>query len=447
MIKKTIYSISLILCMYLVSVSKARANPTGTFAMYDSATYRQYMDQRWDSLIITGNLALADGFDYYYLRARLGRAYFETANYTRAVKHFYAALRFSENDVFSLWYLQFSLQYSGRLNEARYTASKLYNLTKAAENKPPLLKSVYIEGGPSFINGNKQSGKTDLDGTDNIFGESDVSGNGYYAHTGLNFNILPFAGLYLGYSNIGLQKHHRAMTADSTLFRRTYDVREYDLYISMPIYAGHHISIVPAFRYTHFSTDPVQITYDYTNYKYNFDTLAYTFNDYVYSLATTYDAGYFSLGLTGTWISQNGDEYGQLGMSGTIYPLGNMNLYTTTTLLQQVGSKSNTQFVFNQVLGFRPTKKLWFEADFATGPLRDMVFSNGFVMYNTGDDIDMRAGLAAIYTMNSRITLSARYQYFKYSDDYYTFTGFNTFESNKIYFNKQMIIGGITWNF
>jgi hypothetical protein len=112
-----------------------------------------------------------------------------------------------------------------------------------------------------------------------------------------------------------------------------------------------------------------------------------------------------------------------------------------------VGTNSNEQFVFQQTLGFRPFKKVWLEADLATGTLRDMVFANGFVMYNTGDDIDLRAGMNVILPVSNHVVVSLRYQYFNYSDNYYTYENNMISMDDKLVFNKQIIIGGLTWLF
>ena len=55
-----------------------------TTTSIDAATYELWLEQDWDALIETGNRALKNGFDFYYLRYRLGIAYHEKQNYQRA---------------------------------------------------------------------------------------------------------------------------------------------------------------------------------------------------------------------------------------------------------------------------------------------------------------------------------------------------------------------------
>ena len=444
---KTIYLIIALVGISLGLIKPLKAQITPEEVKADAITYRHYMAAQWDSLLVSGNHAIDQGFDNYYFRVRLGRAYFEKERYAKAIHHFDKALKFAPADAFALSYLYYSHLYFGRVNQSRYLSHELNKLTQESYYQPPLVKSIYLEGGPSFLNGKNKAMQTDLDGAENIYGESDVTGNGYYSHAGMQFNLAPRLGLYVGYSNLGLYKHHRAMSAETTLYQRRYDVKENDYFISMPFYLGKNLSIIPAFRHTHFQTDPVQISYDFILFQYKFDTLDYAFDDYVYSLETRLEQDYYTLCLAGALINQNGNSFGQLTLSGTLYPFGNLNLYATTSLLQQVGTNSKEQFVFQQTLGFRPFKKVWLEADLATGTLRDMDFANGFVMYNTGDDIDLRAGLNVILPVSNHVVVSLRYQYFNYSDNYYTYENNMINMDDKLVFNKQIIIGGLTWLF
>ena len=54
----------------------------------DIKTYQNFIDGDWDLLIQEGNQALKQGLDFYYLRYRLGVAYYMKKNYIKALKHF-----------------------------------------------------------------------------------------------------------------------------------------------------------------------------------------------------------------------------------------------------------------------------------------------------------------------------------------------------------------------
>jgi len=86
----------------------------------DTITYQQLLNQDWDALIETGNRALAAGIDFYYLRYRLGIAWYEKKNYHKAAVHFDKAFRMSSEDDLLREYLYFSYVFAGRGYESSY---------------------------------------------------------------------------------------------------------------------------------------------------------------------------------------------------------------------------------------------------------------------------------------------------------------------------------------
>ena len=56
-----------------------------SFVKIDSATYAQYLAGDWKTLVREGKAALDQDVDYYYLRMRMGIAYYELENYRAAI--------------------------------------------------------------------------------------------------------------------------------------------------------------------------------------------------------------------------------------------------------------------------------------------------------------------------------------------------------------------------
>ena len=90
-----------------------------SFAKIDSATYAQYLAGDWSELIIEGKNAIRQDVDYYYLRMRIGIAFFETENYRAATGHFKKALEFNQDDPVALEYLYYCFLYSGQSGRAQ----------------------------------------------------------------------------------------------------------------------------------------------------------------------------------------------------------------------------------------------------------------------------------------------------------------------------------------
>ncbi|MCD6201809.1 MAG: hypothetical protein J7K46_08375, partial [Bacteroidales bacterium] len=89
-----------------------------TFADFNNRTYTLYERKQWKELLETGRKALKNGYDFYYLRMRMGIAAYEKQNYVRAIHHFRKALIFSKNDPLALEYLYYAYLFTGRDIEA-----------------------------------------------------------------------------------------------------------------------------------------------------------------------------------------------------------------------------------------------------------------------------------------------------------------------------------------
>lgn len=108
------------------------------FAYYDKETYALYQQKKWSELLPLAKEALRAGYDYAYLRMRLGIAYYELRKYQLAVPQFYKAHAFNRNDPLNQEYLYYSLLFSGRTAEARHFAGK-FDQEKAQPTSPALL--------------------------------------------------------------------------------------------------------------------------------------------------------------------------------------------------------------------------------------------------------------------------------------------------------------------
>ena len=85
----------------------------------NSTSYQLYTDKKWPELISFGNEAVQNGYDYFYMRMRIGVAYFEMKNYCLAELHFKKAIQFNTTDDLAKEYLYYCYVYTGKSEEAR----------------------------------------------------------------------------------------------------------------------------------------------------------------------------------------------------------------------------------------------------------------------------------------------------------------------------------------
>ncbi|HTA27004.1 MAG TPA: hypothetical protein VK809_04410, partial [Bacteroidia bacterium] len=116
-----------------------KAQDTLTSAGVESQSYSLYTQKNWDELIRFGNIALNKGFDYYYIRYRLGAAYFSKKNYRIAQVHFEKANAFNSTDEV-VEYLYYCYLYNGQYERARWL-SKSFSPDAVAYTGTDKLKS------------------------------------------------------------------------------------------------------------------------------------------------------------------------------------------------------------------------------------------------------------------------------------------------------------------
>ncbi|MCK4639323.1 MAG: tetratricopeptide repeat protein, partial [Bacteroidales bacterium] len=191
------------------------------FKNIDKKTYDFYENQNWDSLIIVGKEALKNNIDYFYLRVRLGMAYYQKQNYTKAVQNFEKALQFNSTDVFALECLYYSYLFLNRKQEIKLLSTKFPESLKSQLNitKEKFLNNIYFETGYTFSNNISKNGNINLFGNDSIYGEQDLNGTIFYAHVGLSKSIGKRISLYFGYSNLNIDKEKQIQYSESVLNR------------------------------------------------------------------------------------------------------------------------------------------------------------------------------------------------------------------------------------
>jgi tetratricopeptide (TPR) repeat protein len=118
----------------------------------DAKTYQLFQEKNWPELIKVGNQALEKGYDFYYMRVRVGIAYFEKGNYGLAGVHFKEALDFNANDPLAQAYLYFCYLYNGKDEEARNlsTTFSLKLKTKMGLDDLSVINFINVEGGPKI---------------------------------------------------------------------------------------------------------------------------------------------------------------------------------------------------------------------------------------------------------------------------------------------------------
>jgi hypothetical protein len=483
----------------LMIAASVKAGTKLDFQTVDMLTFRCFEEKKWDSVIVVGKQALHQDIDYYYLRVRLGIAYFERKEYFPATVHLKKARQFNSGDPMVSDYLYRAYLCTNRFEDANLLRSASSGgEKKTKDSKSGFLDWVHFESGYTFSSDNAPKNLSTLMGHDSIYGEEDLYGNSLYADLGSKLNISNRITLSVAYNYLNFAKtkyiqygkvEDQLKSITDTSWGRiyhydfpwvvydtsfSYHVNQHELHLGATVTLPDGFKIMPAIHWIHVSyplissrlrMDTIQDTASYTSIdnqyhtfpfaraSYSFNQKDTSFSNWVASLTITKDLGIFNLGLSGSWSNLNDNDQIQAGLQLTYYPLGNLNLYGTTAVTGFFQGNQN-RLLLSQVLGAKVTPWFRLEGDFYYGDYTNANIFNGSVVYNNTGIIDYRAGASLVFTVNKHIYLSLIYQYFRKESEqiYYIKTEDPvTKEIKEIQqtknnpYNTNTIIGGITW--
>lgn len=463
----------------------------------EKTSYRLFTELKWDSLIQFNTYAIKQGTDYFYLRERLGIAWYEKQNYRKAVENLEVAYTMNPTDNYNNATLYWCYLNAGRRGDASLFGIKMSNESQAyyKYSKSKLVENVFVESGPSFSGNYKAQEDIQIQGTDTtIYGENNLSGNSFYTHAGITTKLFPWLKIYQGYSQINTDMQKRSVFRiqypsitdhDTT---GAYQNKQHEYYLSASIFPKQGWTITPSFHYIYSEAlsfnyhyywdttlywanpgwDTAQTVQYYDNYAF-IDT-AKIFHNYVASLGISYDYKAFNFYAYGSFSRINSLNQKSAGFSISWFPKGNLDIYSVSSLsvmqseywklggssgkgygagngISSYSKQTDNRLILNQKLGVKLQHKIWLEGSISFGDLDMYSDQNAFIVYNVADKIKQKAGLALICPINPRYELFLRYNRYLRQSSYITYTGSETFTTNSVNYLNHSVIGGIKWYF
>lgn len=422
-----------------------------SFQDVDRNSYNLYEKGDWKELIRFSKEALNSGIDYYYLRIRTGIAYFQTKRYMQAALHFQKALEFNNNDFLAGEYLYGCYLQLNRTTEALKIFNKL----------PPSSKEKLGHSLPEFCEANLEAGiissnqmekfdTLDLDGPDNLYGETDISQDGQYFSGGLKWGFMNGYDVFGSYSYIKIDKTKLARIGDSLSVDDQYPLLQHQFYVNGNIPLGKGYSLLPAFNTVldRFETVMPELTADSLGYL--FPVREFRYNTFIGYLSVNKDFNIVQTSFFGAYSTLNEKEQIQAGFQVTYFPFGNLNFYLCTKLLDHI-NESKGQLIFDQMVVFRLTKNWWGEVDAVFGRMRNYHESNAFVVYNIADEMKFKGSIKLIYTLGDRWMITGEFLYLLREADYFYYELEDDFTSTKVLqsceFNNSIAVISFKWKF
>jgi hypothetical protein len=443
--KKTL--IIFLLLMAVAGSSAAQHKPS--FVEIDTATYRAYLHKNWGRIIEVGKQGLANNIDYYYLRIRIGYAYYMKKQYRQAIPYYRAALKFSSKDAIAMEYLYRSYLYGGRYQDAQKLVRRF---------SPPLKEYLGLTGrNPiseiSFF-GTYGTGATAAQKqTLNLAEAQPADGSQILPNSFTNYNlnlsheVVPGIIFHHALNLLRKDEYSMAVLGGTPYLSESQVVRQFTYRLAVDITPTPGLTLTPAVTYVNYR---IPIFNEYgagmgrgrAVYRYD------THQEGGASLKITKQAGPLSISIAGGYTYLNLSD--QITGAGalTFYPLGNLNLYVNATGYyhrQSQNGQTLNQVIQSYKLGFKVMKNLWIEGYTLVGDFSNFQDPYSGITYNS-QELYHAIYSASIYVPfgDNKVSVFAGYRNYNSVSSFVPVD--HIFEGNNhISFNYQTFTGGIIW--
>lgn len=420
---------------------------------FEYLSARLLYEKKWDSLKLISHQRIKQGEDYYYLRYRLGVAYYESHDYRTAATHLEKAYTFNNGDHYLLEYLYYSYLFGGRECDAQWIAAELpkYLKLKTSTKENKWIRSIYAEGGTSLSNNFNKNQDVDINDTSNIFGTTDLNNRILYGHIGLSHQLGRFLNVYQGFSYINIDKKKLiAYPGRDTVF--PYKLNQTEYYVNLDFVPIKSWKITPFFHGQLVKSTSIDAIYDSVTNTYSTFPDETSLSQIIVGATLQKEWQKFCFGAFFSFSNINYAKQRQLGVTVTWFPKGNTDLYTYTAITwlneykQPTDSKlEKNRFIIDQNIGKKIYTKLWVEIGATLGDLTHYNEKNGFVVYNSSDKINYRVSASFIIPLTKQIELSLRYQYLGKETDMNYYQTISKQQTKTLNYQNNNILGGIKW--
>ena len=415
-----------------------------SFRVADSLSYHHYESGNWNELVRTGNEAIRQGHDYYYLRMRTGIAYYMLGHFRAAATHFGKALDFNHADRTAIEYLQSSYLLGGMNAEAAYLNKRFPGIIESPGLSSKVFSNLFLLSGISLSGSEGKLQGLNIAGKEGIYGEVNLSGDMLINQAGFNYSPQPHWLWYAGYSNIRLERYQRIVAGGMDTVNHTYTLKQHAFYANFPIRPATGWQIIPALHLMLIRDNAILMHFDNVAQEYMQQTGAAPSLHYVFSCKILKEMPYLSLGPAFGYSRLNENEQLQLSFDMNVYPFANLNLYTFSGF---VTTYENGRLYphFKQVIGGRVTNWLWLQGGFQGGEIRNAHHENGLLVFNMAGRIRTRSSATVYIPGGEKFNFSLEYNFIQQQDDYLEYTDNVNYTLNPVQYNNHQILGGIKW--
>lgn len=351
----------------------------------ENQTYQLFLSKNWTDLIVTGSKAIESGTDYFYLRQRMGIAYYEQKNYRLAEKHFTQALAFNSADALTQEYLYFCAIFTGKTEEAHLISTHFSAelKTKLGLDNASAIDFIMAEGGAKIPKKIAYQSTTT-----NYFDTATYLQLGLKHSVSNRFSLFHAASLYTQNTYVG-------------------SINQKQYYVQAAIPIKNNWLISPSFHYVGLNvsskvavTGQTQLLTVESNNSYS-----------VGSIQVRKAIGKFDLALGSTFSNISSanqkNHFGSLSYS----VFGNSKLiFGFTNYLHTSDSYKSLDNAFAPFIYFEPLQSVSINLGYLTNKNNNVIENNGYLVNNSPDLTKTRYSALANFRINNNISLYTLYQ-------------------------------------
>lgn len=425
----------ILITIVLVSLS-IKAQESKEKALYDSLTYHYYQNSQWDSVIDIGKEAIYKGYDFYYLRMRMGLAYDYQSNFRLAERQYTKALEYVPTDANAAYY-----QYYAALNGGRQDVAYAY-FKKYSHNQKELIlgekksemdsgipiklkpvEQISISSGYS-VTGNRNNADEILPVyRDVLMSQTNIRNTQFYSNISFKGNINENFTWNLAYNYNQINGAHMLRIQEENIQIRDNKVQQHEFFGKLSYWMGNGYSIQAFGQYLMFKSELYRTTLESLTYLpppigdsillpdpvFNTTPITLEESDWVAGLKIKRTISLLDIALFGTYSDIYNYQAFQIGGEITIFPNGNYGLYLTNRITYYKDTISD-RFIYKVIAGGQLANKLQIMAAATFGDLQYTNEADLGVTYNWSERTSFKADIGISYPLSDNIYLSINYQ-------------------------------------
>lgn len=384
----------LVCCVLILVCSWGWAQQGLTYADVERLTYQAFIDGQYDKVKKIGKEALAQNFDYFDLRLRLGIVYFREKHFDNALLHFEKAHQMNPQDAVLQEFLYFTY-----INLGKWQTAKRY--IDSLRSEPNFQTSVKLQNGlqslyvyTGFIHAQQSVPVMDVTALyreQKVQRETYMMGLGALIYTNNRIALMPNLSVFqvgaessIDFNNQVEQRVFSNTNIQASV-RTTY---EYSSRMTLGLHTG-------VFQEKSTSLTSVFTPFEPVNYvEIPYSHLAMfgqVFGDFQwrnFKLQSSFGVSNFSNTTQNQWEAL-----------GYYFPKGNRNLWFLSGLAV-VDQLQTQQTLFFGGVGLRLTKAFWAELKGSTGNHLNYLSADGVGIFNTLDPVLNATSLKIHYQIN-----------------------------------------------